>query len=158
MDLTLTEILDTCDSFNEDQLSAAYAEVVSVAARLRKLQSARYVAIDTYLTFDKGEYAIKIGDLTLRGHHVHYTDYYDKRARLCRWGDHCRDPEKCGYNHSGRFDVVEFGESPLMKRFLNCQPDQLAQFYLLNPALKGEIESMKASVLDKIIRLIWLSS
>ncbi len=158
MDLTLTEILDSADSLTEDQLNEMYAAVEEVAAKLRKLQNSRFVAIDTYLTFDKGEYTIQIGNLVLRGHHVRYTDTYEKEALRCRWGDRCRNRYKCEYNHLETCRVIRFGESPLMKRFLNCAPDQLAQFCRLNPGMEGEIQNLKCSVLDKFIRLIWLSA
>lgn len=158
MDLSLADINDMAGSLNEAELNEIYMAVEVVATNLRKLQNSRIVAIDTYLTFDKGEYSIKIGDLTLRGHHVKYTDTYEKSTRVCRWGEKCRIKENCEYNHSDTSKVIQFGESRLMKRFLNCAPEDLAQFYRLNPEMKNEIQNLKSSILDKIIRLIWLSS
>ncbi len=160
MDLTLEEIRDKISENNNDELLALLELLEDVSKDIRKVLNTRAVACDTSMTFKNNIYQMHIGDITLSGQTAHFTAYFSKKALPCKWGERCKQLPKCEYYHENPKErrILRYGDSPLIKRFLSCEPEHLGKFYRANPRMQQEIVNFKDRLLDGVIRLLWLSS
>lgn len=162
MKKTLDEIRELIKNANEDDLNSYYEELEDLVMMIRKKQQSKVIATDTYFSFRNGKYKIIIGDVTLSGNVVNYSEGFQKKGILCIWEKKCKKWKECKCEYYHLDDpgnrIMNYGESPLMKKFLMCEPEKLCSFYNSNPRLKKELVNFKDKILDGIIRLLWLSS
>lgn len=158
MDLTLEEILSASEDAGDAKLKELYKDVETVAIKLREMLKTNIIAVDTYLTFDKGLLEISIGSIFFRGTEVKYVRHFAKKTKRCMWGSGCKAGKRCEYHHEGERRVLNHYYSPTMLDFMECPLEMLAPFYRSHPSIRPEIDDLKLRILDGVMRLLWLSS